>query len=608
MMPSKAFSLLLFALSSFTTNAIFQPEEFISKDGKLDVTLEVDWVTSVNGTRVAPGYNGNAMGPTIRVKPGDSVSITLKNNLDHISSQERELLDYVYNPESEVLNELNVTIVYNSLTSEGYSGGEPKYGFWGNNFMNLHIHGAHVDPKIEDLFNPINGGESRTYAFEIPEDQPPVFAWYHNHVHMTAQYSSLSGLAGAFIIEGTDEDITNVPEIADATEVFLTLSESKVDEAGKPSRSGIEILMDFDWDYVTNGELGETATINFATGETVLFRAIGASSRPPKILTLDDHMILPVAYDGYPVPVLEETNQIGLHAGSRSEFMVTFDKPGTYTMHIDAWNIGIAGPACNAAFGIPLDTCLSYDKPGVALTIIIEDSEEDIPTSGLPEEIPDYHHSLQELEGMPSVKTREIVMAISNTFPILNIPHNESDVILYPASGVGLNGRVYTPHYMHGEIELGTCETWVVFSKGPPIAHTFHIHSVPFLVTNVDGIDQETPFWRDTFPVQLNATIHVCFPRHEGNILVHCHMPAHLERGMAGMYKVVAPPEKEVAVQVDETEKEKETESPTGAEPVDEIEEEIEDTKEELTSASNYNSFSMLKAAFLMSLPILFTN
>jgi len=612
-MHFKPLTLLIFAQSFLTTSAIFQPEEFVSKDGKLDVTLEVDWVTSVNGTRIAPGYNGNAMGPTIRVKPGDLVSITLKNNLEPSTSQERELLDYVYNPDSEILDELNVTIAYNRLSREGYDGGQPKYGFWGKNYMNLHFHGANVDPKIENLSIPLDGGESRTYIFEIPEDQPPVFAWYHNHVHMITEYSSLSGLAGAFIIEGTDEDITNIPEIADATEVILSLSESKVDETGKPNSSGIGIVMDFEYEYVTNGELGEASTINFTKGETVLFRTIGSSSRPPKILSIDDHTILPVAFDGYPVPALEETNKIGVHAGSRAEFMVTFDKPGTYNMHIDAFNLGIAGPVCNIAFGIPLDTCISYDKPGVALTIIVDDSEEGISYSGFPQRLPTYHHSLQKLAGMPSLKTREIVFTITHEFPILNIPYDESAIIPYPAQGLGMNGRVFTPNYVHGEIELGTCETWIVKSQGPPIAHTFHVHSVPFLVTNVDGINQEIPFWRDTFPVQVNATVHICFPRHDGDILAHCHMPAHLEKGMAGIYKVVAPPENEFEVEIDESEKVGDTEDHQAG-PLEDKEtrasdeDEVDDAKEELTSGSKDNFISLVKLALLMTWTIFHIN
>jgi len=598
-------SLLFFTLSLRITNAVFQPEQFISENGKLDVTLEVDLVTSLDGTRVAPGYNGNAVGPTIRVKPGDLVTITLKNNLEPSSDTEKELFNYVYNPASEAMDELNVTIAYNSLTSDGYYGAAPKYGYWGHNYMNLHIHGASIDPKIESLQEALDGGESRTYVIKIPEDQPPVFAWYHNHVHSSAQYSSLSGLAGAFIIEGTDQDIMSVPEVADATEVILALSESKVDETGKPSPSGIGIVMDFEWEYVTNGELGKSATMNFVTGETVLFRAIGASSRPPKILSIDGHMFLPVAYDGYVVTALEETDKIDLHAGSRVEFMITFDKPGTYTMQIAPWNIGIAGPACDIVFGIPLDTCLSYDKPGVALTIIVEDSDKDIATSGMPRQLPDYHPYLQQLADKPSVKTRELMLSLQDHFPILNIPYDESVEIPYPALGMGLNGRVFTPFYIHGEIELGTCETWIVKAEGPPIEHTFHVHSVPFLVTNIAGIDQETPFWRDTFPVLLNATLHVCFPRHDGDIMVHCHMPAHLEIGMGGIYKVIAPSENEVMVEADGDET-----TETDSTPMEEtaLDEPIEEEADEVTSATVNHVVSMARVGIIALFTCIFFN
>ena len=73
------------------------------------------------------------------------------------------------------------------------------------------------------------------------------------------------------------------------------------------------------------------------------------------------------------------------------------------------------------------------------------------------------------------------------------------------------------------------------------IQQTFHIHSVPFLVTSEHGIELDTPFWRDTYPVLDNITATVCFPPTDVGYMVnvHCHMPAHQDAGMFGMYKVL---------------------------------------------------------------------
>jgi FtsP/CotA-like multicopper oxidase with cupredoxin domain len=109
-------------------------------NGRLDVTLQVDMLESLNGTRVAPGYNGAPIGPTLRVKPGDVLAVTLQNNLPAGSSLDRELYNYVMDPVNEANNEANVTIVFNRLAANGNIH-LPEYGFWGLSYNNLHFHG-----------------------------------------------------------------------------------------------------------------------------------------------------------------------------------------------------------------------------------------------------------------------------------------------------------------------------------------------------------------------------------------------------------------------------------------------------------------------------------
>lgn len=75
------------------------PKEYKSENGLLDVTLSVGMVESLNGTRVAPGYNGEPVGPTLRVSPGDTLRVTLVNTLE-TSALDRELQEYVMDPKS----------------------------------------------------------------------------------------------------------------------------------------------------------------------------------------------------------------------------------------------------------------------------------------------------------------------------------------------------------------------------------------------------------------------------------------------------------------------------------------------------------------------------
>ena len=166
-----------------------------SIDGVLDVTLTVSEVVSLSGSRIAPGYNNRAVGPTLVANSGDKVKITLVNNLSPASETSRNLYDYVLDEEAFLEDPNSQTIIYNRLLPPGIPGFAPRESYWGHEFMNLHFHGLMVDPALENNRGvAIDGGESLVYEFTLPDDAQPGFTWYHNHYHGTAAYSSLSGL------------------------------------------------------------------------------------------------------------------------------------------------------------------------------------------------------------------------------------------------------------------------------------------------------------------------------------------------------------------------------------------------------------------------------
>jgi FtsP/CotA-like multicopper oxidase with cupredoxin domain len=113
------------------------PPEIASVDGLLETTLTAAESSYSIGDRQATTsvYNDLYVGPTLRVRPGDTVRITLVNKLD-----------------------------------------QPT---------NLHFHGMTVSP----LYNGDNvrlyvyPGESFVYEITIPEDHPSGLFWYHSHLH-----------------------------------------------------------------------------------------------------------------------------------------------------------------------------------------------------------------------------------------------------------------------------------------------------------------------------------------------------------------------------------------------------------------------------------------
>jgi FtsP/CotA-like multicopper oxidase with cupredoxin domain len=79
--------------------------EHASEHGLLEVTLSVDIVTSLDGRRHAPGYNGKSTGPTLHVKPGDTLRITLVNKLKTMTALgDRELYEYVNDADRDFVN------------------------------------------------------------------------------------------------------------------------------------------------------------------------------------------------------------------------------------------------------------------------------------------------------------------------------------------------------------------------------------------------------------------------------------------------------------------------------------------------------------------------
>ena len=153
--------------------------------------------------------------------------------------------------------------------------------------------------------------------------------------------------SGVFVVENPEEDVASTPE---ATEHFLVLSESKLNEEDGGPADFIPVAFDFTWEHVTNGQLNPTLT--FKKGENVRFRAVNAGVEPAMMLHIENHTLLVDAFDGYPVPNPEDAESVALDAGVRAEFLVNFDNPGTYKFKRAPWNLGITGnEACrhNAA-------------------------------------------------------------------------------------------------------------------------------------------------------------------------------------------------------------------------------------------------------------------
>jgi FtsP/CotA-like multicopper oxidase with cupredoxin domain len=150
-----------------------------SKDGKLEVTITIGPVlynNSITGlVQNLVGYNGVVGGPTLYVKPGDELTVTLINDLP-----------------KEPCN-TNVPALHNSYHAV--------------DITNLHFHGLHIAEKYNPMHLELQPGDTYTYKFKIPGHHQGGTHWYHPHPPGSTSLQAGGGAVGLLIVEDLEGDI-----------------------------------------------------------------------------------------------------------------------------------------------------------------------------------------------------------------------------------------------------------------------------------------------------------------------------------------------------------------------------------------------------------------
>ena len=163
---------------------VADPTTVRSQHGKLALSLSFETTTDANGNqRYCYVYEGSTEAPTLRVQPGDVVTIKLKNNL----------------PAGMSAMAGHVNHTDNACGTSGQMGPAAT---------NMHFHGlnipptCHQDEVVNTLIQP--GDAAYEYQFKIPENEPPGLYWYHPHPHGFSEGQVLGGASGALIVEGIE--------------------------------------------------------------------------------------------------------------------------------------------------------------------------------------------------------------------------------------------------------------------------------------------------------------------------------------------------------------------------------------------------------------------
>lgn len=267
---------------------LIEPVVRASSNGVLETTLEAKLgPATVAGQPVTSFvYEGSFPGPTLSVKPGETLKVKLVNGLTE--------------------------------------------------HTNIHTHGFHVSPKdnSDNIFIQVTPGETFDYEYKLPANHAPGIYWYHPHGHTTSAVHCNGGMGGVILVEG---GLDELPGIKGLTSRVLALQVTQFDGDGNlvPYNSQSNLSKQ----RFVNGQLNPTISIR--PGETQRWRIANISSDNFVLLALTGHELNQIASDGNPMDVVLAENQILVAPSERIEVLVqASSQTGNYELRSITWGPG----------------------------------------------------------------------------------------------------------------------------------------------------------------------------------------------------------------------------------------------------------------------------
>ena len=502
------------------------PESIESQDGLLETTLEVKYAKN----KIADcevnlrSYNGKLVGPTLRVKPGDTIRIKLINNLPP-------------EPNSEQRNLISETTPEGCEYEMATMASNTPHNF---NTTNFHTHGLHVAPNgcsdnILRVMKPKqkDGDPAPEYAIEvkIPEDHPSGNFWYHAHLHGSTALQVSSGMAGALIVQGGGLD--EIPEIAAATEKVFMFQQIAYDQNGEIENYqnifGKGTFAPGAWTdsgrYTTiNGQV--RPLIKMRPGEVQRWRFIHGGVRESINLELRDSNkkqipLHEIAVDGIALGKLDSWNNdpIELEPGYRSDVLVQAQPllPGQESQEYVLIDKATSGN--QSLFG--------KGEPGNILAKVV--------VEGKP-----LMMQLPSNEQLAQAQQKDVPKDISDG-EITGEPQLVSFSITGPPFTFTVNGQSFDPENVR-LLELNKAEIWNLETDENSLApnHPFHIHVNPFQYDRIGPDRRKERIWRDTLMVTKGQPLKIRthYTEFTGKFVLHCHILDHEDQGMMQVVQI----------------------------------------------------------------------
>ncbi len=261
------------------------------------------------------GYNGNILGPVLRIKRDQEVRIQVNNQLD-----------------------------------------EPTTAHW---------HGLDVDgPYDGGPHQGIMPGESWTATFSV--DQPAATIWHHPHFHHTTGAQVYQGLAGLIYIEDEESEDLNIPKTHGENDFPLVIQDRNFTSDGSFHHNVTMMELEPGEVLLVNATMDPYLEVN---RELIRLRVLNGSNYENFQLTFSDGSAFhQIASDGGFLEAPVEMESLFLSPGERAEILVDFsqvtsDHLALTTCSDTVLDFYLSGPVASAPAEFPESLVTVPDIP-----------------------------------------------------------------------------------------------------------------------------------------------------------------------------------------------------------------------------------------------------
>jgi blue copper oxidase len=536
---------------------------FIDNDNSLPIPPEMNGVLNAQGQKVFDltiqkgqksflpdtqtdtfGFNGDYLGPTIRLSKGDNALFNVKNNLGEKTT--------------------------------------------------VHWHGAHI-PAIMDggPHQIIEADTTWKPFFEIK--QPAATLWYHPHLDGKTAEHVYKGLAGFFILEDDSSLGLPLPRNYGVDDIPVVVQDRRIAADGNMDSTlrNMSNIMGLRGEYMlVNGALTPTLESN---AQVIRLRLLnGSNARIYNFGFGDNRDFYQIATGGGLLEASVPMKRLRLAPGERAEILVDLRQDSGQFLLLKSYSAEISPMTItNKMMRDPLDE-QTFDvmsiRVGVAgnnglaipdkLVTIERLREEDavvtrpfVLNEGMGN-MGSSSDSSVDMAGMDTNTTDANSMDTTNTDMTgmdMSTTDNNTDMSGMDMGGMDgmdmngvigkdnastfanlhergmftINDKVMDMNRIDEVVRLGDTEIWVISNKAD-MAHPFHIHDIQFQILDRDGKAPSAgeDGWKDTVLVLPGETVRVItrfddFADSETPYMYHCHILEHEDAGMMGQFVVI---------------------------------------------------------------------